>query len=46
MTDVSFPELNELPQTGLGWPTAPTDTPDVNVSRETSMEPAGLGWPT
>jgi hypothetical protein len=28
---------------GLGWPT--TTTTSIDVSRETSMTPAGLGWP-
>jgi hypothetical protein len=28
---------------GLGWPTASETS--IDVSRETSMTPAGLGWP-
>jgi hypothetical protein len=38
---------NQIPAdsaaSGLGWPTT-TET-SIDVSRETSMTPAGLGWP-
>ena len=30
---------------GLGWPTSLATATGIDVSRETSMTPAGLGWP-
>ena len=30
---------------GLGWPTSLATETSIDVSRETSMAPAGLGWP-
>jgi hypothetical protein len=30
---------------GLGWPTSMATETSIDVSRETSMIPAGLGWP-
>ena len=30
---------------GLGWPTSLASETSIDVSRETSMIPAGLGWP-
>lgn len=30
---------------GLGWPTSLATETSIDVSRETSMTPAGLGWP-
>lgn len=55
MTDVHpSPSPDHLPAeliathsqtSGLGWPTSLATETSIDVSRETSMTPAGLGWP-
>lgn len=50
MTDVHLPPPNEQASTpamssGLGWPSSHGLDTTIDVSRETSMERAGLGWP-
>jgi len=39
------PTIATPAMSGLGWPTSPATETSIDVSRETSMIPAGLGWP-
>ena len=39
------PSMTSPPISDLGWPMGQSLETSIDVSRETSMEPADLGWP-